>query len=270
MQQRPVSCWQCGTVVSAEGGRCPACGAEQLPGATPSRSARPSRPHAISDPGAGATTASSALLWVALIVLVAAIVGAAVLLGARDAAKDPPGNAPLATAIEGEQGKPLPTDVGAVNLRAVDPMEVLGRAKTRALSWSKDAVLVSMRARPVASGRVDVQGGGSVEYWFAKPTGEGFGPGMKVAGKRLHISLESTGTKTEETAGGPARAALEPNCPLDAAAHAAQAAGIAQPLVATYEMTDRVAEKPTWRIATDGKETSQRQIDGLSCAVLVR
>jgi hypothetical protein len=93
---------------------------------------------------------------------------------------------------------------------------------------------------------------------------------MKVTGKRLHISLESTGTKTEETPGGAARAALEPNCPLDAAAHAAQAAGVTPPLVATYEMMDHDAQKPTWRIASDGKETAQRQIDGLSCAVLVR
>jgi hypothetical protein len=218
----------------------------------------------------GGPTASSPLPWVALAIGLAAIGAAVVLLRPRAASPDATRDAPLASVTEGESGKTAPTNVGAVNLRAVDPIEVLGRVKTRALAWSKDAVLVSMRARPVASGRVDVQGGGSVEYWFGKPTGEGFGLGMKVAGKRLHIALESTGTKTEQTAGGSARAALEPNCPLDAAAHAAQAAGVAPPFVATYEMTDRDGQKPTWRLATDGKETAQRQIDGLSCAVLVR
>jgi hypothetical protein len=218
----------------------------------------------------GGPAASNALPWVALAFGLAVIGTALVLLRQGDAGPDPSRTAPLASVTEGESGKTAPTDVGTINLRAVDPIEVLGRVKTRALTWSKDAVLVSMRARPVASGRVDVQGVGSVEYWFGKPTGEGFGPGMKVAGKRLHISLESTGTKTQETAGGPARAALEPNCPLDAAAHAAQAAGVAPPFVATYEMSDRDGQKPTWRIATDGKDTAQRQVDGLSCAVLVR
>jgi hypothetical protein len=224
----------------------------------------------LSEPDGGPTASSSALAWVAAIVAAAAIGGAAFVLRSRDPRTVAESAQSVSSAAEGETRKALPTDVGALNLHAVDPMEVLGRVKTRALTWSKDAVLVSMRARPVASGRVDVQGGGSVEYWFGKPTGEGFGPGMKVAGKQLHVSLESTGTKTEETAGAPARAALEPNCPLDAAAHAAQAAGVTPPFVATYETTDRAAQKPTWRIASDGKETAQRQIDGLSCAVLVR
>lgn len=255
--------------MSALGGRCPACGAEQPDDAAPSNTPGRPRPPTSSEHDGGGRS-PSALPWIALFLGLGAIGAAAVLLRQRDTSPDASREPPIASALEGEPKKTAPTDVGALNLRAVDPIELLGRVKTRALSWSKDAVLVSMRARPVASGRVDVQGGGTVEYWFGKPTGEGFGPGMKTAGKRLRISLESTGTKTEETAGGPARAALEPNCPLDAAAHAAQAAGVAPPFVATYEMADRSAQKPTWQIATDGKESAQRQIDGLSCAVLVR
>jgi hypothetical protein len=70
-------------------------------------------------------------------------------------------------------------------------MEVLGRAKTRALVWSKDALLISMRASPVVSGRVDVGSGGTIEYLFGRPTGEGLGPGTKVSGKRLRVALTS-------------------------------------------------------------------------------
>lgn len=265
MREGSLSCWQCGTVLSTAGGRCPACGAEQPPGASPvSRRASAWRESIPDEP-----PHSKALPWVALVVGLAVIGGGAVLLRPRNIG-DKDARTATSGALANEPSRAAPADVGALDLRAVDPMDVLGRVKTRALAWSKDAVLVSMRARPVAEGRVDVQGGGSVEYWFAKPTGEGFGPGMKVAGKRLHIAVESTGTRTEETAGGPARAALEPNCPLDAAAHAAQAAGVSPPFTAAYEMADKLAQKPTWRIASDGKESDKRQIDGLSCAVLVR
>jgi hypothetical protein len=268
MQQRSSSCWQCGTLMPGSGGRCSACGAEQPEEATLSNAAQAPRPRASGEDDGRAR--SSIALWIAVLLALGAIGVAAALLRTHDPSSDASLGPPVSSALEGDPGKTAPTDVGTVNLRAVDPIELLGRVKTRALAWSKDAVLVSLRARPVASGRVDVQGGGSIEYWFGKPTGEGFGPGMKIAGKRLHVSLESTGTKTEETAGAPARAALEPNCPLDAAAHAAQAAGLAPPFVATYEMTERSAQKPTWQIATEGKESAQRQIDGLSCAVLVR
>ena len=146
-------------------------------------------------------------------------------------------------------------------------MEVLGKAKTRALAWSKDALLVSMRASPVVSGRVDVSNGGTIEYLFGKPTGEGLGPGAKVSGKRLRIALSSAGTQIGEAAGSAARAALEPNCPLDAAAHAAFSAGVPPetPLRAVYDVT----EKPVWHIAASGNDSVKRLIDGMSCAVLV-
>jgi len=151
-------------------------------------------------------------------------------------------------------------------------MEVLGKAKTRALAWSKDALLISMRASPVVSGRVDIESGGTLEYLFGKPTGEGLGPGAKVAGKRLHIALTKTGTEIGESGGPAARAALEPNCPLDAAAHAALSAGLPQDtaLVAVYDLTDKLAQKPVWHISSAGSDIVRRQIDGMSCAVLVR
>jgi hypothetical protein len=151
-------------------------------------------------------------------------------------------------------------------------MEVLGKAKTLALAWSKDALLISMRASPVVSGRVDLESGGALEYVFGKPTGEGLGPGAKVAGKRLRIALTKAGTEIGESGGPAARAALEPNCPLDAAAHAALSAGLPQDtaLVAVYDLTDKLAQKPVWHISSVGGEAVRRQIDGMSCAVLVR
>jgi hypothetical protein len=265
MQQPALRCWQCGTVLSAASARCNTCGTEQLAAS----SEHGDEAGASREPDE-AGRSSSVPMWAALVVGLAVIGGAAAVLRPHGSATATAARSPLALASANDSTKTSSGELGTVDLKSVDPMEVLGRAKTRALAWSSDAVLVSMRARPVTDGRVNVQAGGSVDYWFGKPTGEGFGPGTKVTGKRLHISLESTGTKTEETSGGAGRAALEPNCPLDAAASAAQAAGITPPLLATYDVTERLLQKPIWHVSTDGKETSQRQIDGMSCAVLVR
>src|SRR5262249_19658867 len=157
-----------------------------------------------------------------------------------------------------------PGALGPFDPRAVDPMELLGKAKTRALAWSKDALLISMRARPVVSGRVDIASGGTIEYVFGRPTGEGMGPGTKTSGKRLRMTLTNTAIEPEATAGPGARAALEPNCPLDAAAHAAVAAGLPQdtPLLAVYDAMDKVAQKAVWHISADEKRGAERQIDG--------
>ncbi|HEX4336742.1 MAG TPA: hypothetical protein VH062_12570 [Polyangiaceae bacterium] len=266
MQQPTSSCWQCGTLVSGESARCSTCGAEQL-AATANRRGRATLS---SDPDSDHGRSSNVAMWVALFVGLGIIAAGAVLLRPRGYTLSSGSRPPLATAAKKDAVETPPGNLGAPDLRAVDPLEVLGRAKIRALAWSKDAVLVAMRARPVTDGRVNVQAGGTVEFWFGKPTGEGFGPGMKVLGKRLHISLESTGTTTDETAAGAGRAALEPNCLLDVASKAAEAAGLTPPLVAMYDVNERIADKPVWRMSTDGNESAQRQIDGMSCAVLVR
>jgi hypothetical protein len=271
MQGGPLSCWQCGTVVSASGGRCPACGAEQPPAEERQDTGRSYSRGPLTHTGGGGARSSGALPWIVGAVALAALGGAVLFLRGRDAAApavepEPPLPAATASAAEGAPG-----DLGPYDPRAVDPAEIFGKAKTRALAWSKDAVLVSIRARPVVLGRVDVGSGGSIEYFFGKPSGEGLGAGAKVASKRLMILLGNTGTKVEETSGGAGRAALEPNCPLDAAAHAAQAAGLPAntPLTAIYEQSERLA-KPVWRVSTEGKDGAERQIDGMSCAVLVR
>jgi hypothetical protein len=164
-----------------------------------------------------------------------------------------------------------PNDLGVRDPSAVDPMDVLGRARTRALAWSRDALLVSLRAQPVLSGRVNLASGGTIEYWFGKPTGEGFGAGAKVAGRRLHLTLTSGGTQVDEAPAGGGRAALEPNCPLDEAVRKAQAAGmpLGTPVSVGYEMDDK-HKKPAWRVSVTGDDSLTRVLDGWTCAILIR
>jgi hypothetical protein len=163
-----------------------------------------------------------------------------------------------------------PDDLGIGDPSAVHPSELLGRARVRALAWNREALLLAIRAEPVVSGAVNLTSGGTIEYWFGKPTGEGFGAGAKVSGKRLRIALGQSGTKVEETGGGIGRAALEPNCPLEEALRKAQAAGVSPslPVTASYQFDDK-RTKTSWRIATTGSDPVTRIVDGWSCAILV-
>lgn len=280
MQGAPVlSCWQCGTVLSAAGGRCPACGAEQ-PTQAPSPSAAPlGAPVGIAmprisrrgPPPAAATARHKALPWVVLGVGLCAIAGLFAL-----APRHPDTSAAASATVKPQappsQAPPAdPNDLGVKDPSAADPAEILGRAKVRALAWSKEAQLVSLRAQPVSNTTVNLTSGGTIEYWFGKPTGEGFGSGARVNGKRLHIKLGAGGTEVEEVPAGLGRAALDPNCPLDEAVRKATASGVPQSasLNVSYEVSDK-HQKPVWRFTTNGPPATSRIVDGWSCAILVR
>lgn len=279
---RPLSCWQCGTVLSAAGGRCSTCGAEQPPAPEPSAAPPPTgqslaaprlRPIPLRSETPGKAARDKAIPWVVLGVGLAAILVLAVALGPRrgdDAAKTTPVAARSALPSLPEHPAD-PNDLALGDLTKIDPIDVLGRAKIRALAWNRDAVLVSLRAQPVSGGKVNVESGGTLEYAFGKPTGEGFGAGTRVSGKRFRVRIAASGTTAEEVAGGLGRAALEPNCPLDEAARKAQAAGLppSAPVSAAYEISDK-HKKPVWRIAVASNAAETRTLDGWTCAVLIR
>jgi len=181
---------------------------------------------------------------------------------APSAAKPPP--------LPSEAPPVDPNDLGIRDPSSADPTEILGRAKTRALTWSKEAQLVAMRAEPVVDAKVNLSSGGSIEYSFAKPTGEGFGSGARVTGRRLSIKVVGTGAQVGEVAASPGRAALEPNCPLDEAVRKATAAGLpaAAALSVVYDVSDKY-QRAVWRL-TPSRGGSSRTVDGWTCAILVR
>jgi hypothetical protein len=164
-----------------------------------------------------------------------------------------------------------PNGLGIGDPSQVDPSDVLARAKSRALVWNRDAVLVSMRAEPVSEGKVNLTSGGTIEYVFGKPTGEGFGMGARVSGRRFRITLAGSESTAAEVGGTAGRAAPEPNCPIDEAARKAQAAGLpaSAPVSAVYEMSEK-HRKPVWRVTALGNVTETRTLDGQTCAILVR
>src|SRR5580765_5503948 len=156
MQHRSSSCWQCGTAVSSGGARCSACGAEQ-PRLSDDEAtgphAGPSAP--LSDASVDSETRSSsgAPAWIALATALAFLGAGAALLRPRVAVLDPgPAHSAPSAVSETVPAELPPNDLGPFDPKAADPMALLGNAKARALAWSKDALLVSIRADPVVAG----------------------------------------------------------------------------------------------------------------------
>jgi len=268
------SCWQCGTVLSASGGRCPMCGAEQPPGPAPKTSPAPApapvpfgrsaRPAPETPPSAS----KKALPWVVLAVGLLAIGVVAVLLAPHPDKAAPPSVAPPPKS-SAPIAPPDPNDMHVADPTRVDPLEVLPRARERALAWQKDAALVSIRAEGVAFGRVNLTTGGSVEYTFGKRTAPGFGPTARISGKRLRIALGASGTTVDEQPARDGAAAADPTCQLEDAESKAEAAGVkaGSPISATYEVSEKY-KKAVWRIWAEGRQA--RTVDGWSCVILVR
>jgi len=273
----PLCCWQCGTVISAAGGRCPACGVEQqneAPVRSPaSPAALPLRRSLRSTPIRGAQRSTLTIVsWA----LAGAGLGAVALITFALARRSP--EAPARRALSPTAHSELPpeapadpNDLGIEDPKRVDPSALLGKAKTRALAWSKDAVLVGVKAGPVVRGLVDITSDGTIDFTFGKPTGEGFGADVRVAGKGFRILVRGSGTKVDDTAMVTGRAALEPNCPLEEAVRKATAAGIpsTSPLTVSYEVSPK-HKKAVWRLEAEGDAAKARLVDGNSCAILVR
>jgi hypothetical protein len=132
-------------------------------------------------------------------------------------------------------------------------------------------VLVLVKAGPVVNGGIDLTSGGTIEFTFGKPTGEGFGADTRVAGKGLRILVSADGTTLDEATPVTGRAALEPNCPFTEAIRKAQAAGLLSTSLvsATYEVNVKHG-KAAWRLGVDGDASQTRFVDGNSCAILIR
>jgi hypothetical protein len=248
-------CPQCGADVRTSGARCKSCGFWLA--AAPARRTGPpmARPVALKDDSRRTTIA---VLTVGGFV-VAALVGAGVfvLLRQPDASAAPP---PAAAAL-------LAPAASAGPLR-IEPTSLLAIARRDASAWHRDAVLVSVSARPL-----DARGvapGGKVEITFAKPAGQRISGGAETSGERLVLSSsDGTLAKTEERA-TKAQITPEPNCPFENAWTSAQQAGADANagLGLRYGWSDKQA-RPIWEVVgTDGQV--QRRLDGVSCSILTR
>jgi hypothetical protein len=234
-----------------------------LPTTAPRRRGHPIEPQKSKSPGPTP--------WIVLATGLSAIAVIGLVFAPRK--QEPPPPEPKATPAPppAPSGSAPPNELGIRDFAVVDPIEALGRARARAISWHPDAVLISVRADPVVGGGVDLTAGGVIEYRFGRPAGEGFGAGAHVSPQRFTISLTKDGEKVAESNGGPARAAIDPNCPFEDALRKVRASGVASdlPLSVNYEFSDKHT-RTIFRVGTPGNDALSRALDGQSCAILVR
>ncbi len=159
---------------------------------------------------------------------------------------------------------------GAVQ-RTVEATELLARARTRALEWNRDAVLVAIRAVPIVAGRVPLGGDGRVEVVFGIPSGK-LGPGARLGKERLTVTFTATDTSTNASQEAAAsRGVADPACTGHDAWRAAVASGVpsnAQTAL-TYANSDKFG-RAVWHAESATDPKLNRTIDGQRCTILTR
>jgi len=267
---------------------CPACGSALTPGLAQCSRCGHALSHATGGalPSAGLNLGASRLALLGAVrarrrserakLLVALIAGplAIVLLaglawkllvtsdGAKAAASGLVSSRPVATASAPSQ---------LSELARLDQAALLSRARMRAQSWHKEALLVMLEAAPVSAGKVEIQSGGQLSYEFAKPAGERLGPGARVSSERLLVSVGEHGFDVSERAAGAARAVADPDCPLEEAFRRALAGGLSSsaPLRMRYAMSDTY-DRAVWTVSETEEPKRTRYLDGSNCVILVR
>ena len=247
-------CPQCGADVRTSGARCKSCGF-WLPAAPAPRTGPPmARPVPIKDDSRRITIAVLAAGGFVVAGLVGA--GVFVLLRQPDASAAPP---PVAAVL---------TPAASAAPLQLEPTSLLAKAHAEASAWHRDAVLVSVSAKPL-----DARGvapGGKVEIIFAKPAGQRISGGAEATGDRLVLSSSDGGLAKTEERSAKARITPEPNCPFENAWTSAQQAGadVNAGLGLRYGWSDKQA-RPIWEVVgSDGQVL--RRLDGVSCSILTR
>jgi hypothetical protein len=176
-----------------------------------------------------------------------------------------PGAQPSAPALDS------PKASGSPPADAFSPLGRIGVAKSRAAAWMSDAVLVSIDARPVVSGKVDASQGGKIMYAYGKPTGQGFGPGARVQPSGFQVEVTKDATRSSKVPLRRLREASEPNCSIREAVRELRATGV--PADAELEMIYSFSDKydrAVWQATVVGKQAAPHFVDGWSCSILVR
>jgi len=263
--EQPITCIQCGLVLSTGGGRCPQCGAVQPALAPPDHRQGAAVGIALRPPPqkrrSGLALVGLAVGGVVLVVAIGLGVRAMLPKPGADAAVQ--ANKPV-SAASASASEP------ALRVEEFNPSKVLVQAKLRALSWEPHAQLLQARFGPVVGGKVDVEQGGSFEILYGKPAGNKLGPGAPVGTAQLAVIVDAKGTRTEErTAEKPGTAVAEPDCPFDQAWRKLSAAGVPADakLAVRYELNAK-HDRGTWIAEIQGQPDQPRTLDGRACRFL--
>lgn len=249
------TCPQCGADVRTAGARCQSCGF-WLP-STPAPRTGPPQARPLPAPDESGRTMALVLVIGGVVVL--GLVGLGVMVWMRRGDADATAHLPAAAAAA-----PM---VSAAPLQ-LEPSRLLADARRQASAWHRDAVLVSLTAKPLdARG---VAAGGAVELVYAKPAGPSVAGGAEASAQRLTLRSSGEALNATEERGAKSKVAPEPNCLFEDAWAAAQRAG-ADPnagLGLRYGWSERQG-RPVWEVVTSDGQV-QRRLDGVSCSILTR
>ena len=111
---------------------------------------------------------------------------------------------------------------------------------------------------------------GSVEFTYAKPSGQRISGGAEAGAARLKLRTSGGELTQQEERAAKSRIAPEPNCMFEDAWAAAQHAGAAPNanLRMRYLWSDKHA-RPVWEVSSAEGEVLRR-LDGVSCSILTR
>ncbi len=218
------------------------------------------RPSAHPPPRANAT---------ARIALIGATAGAIVVIAVLTYVAYPKAAPPTATSSGPVAAQPssAPPQQGPV-----EPIDFLGRAKTRAVAWNSDAQLVAISVGPVVAGKVP-RGANEIRFTFASP-GSKLGPGARVGNERFVVRMTGPDRLQGEKANaadGATRSVADPGCTVEQAWRAAVASGVPSSAEATmtYEHNDKY-DRAVWRTEAADDPKHNRTLDGRRCTILTR
>lgn len=249
------TCPQCGADVRASGTRCHSCGF-WLP-ATPAPRTGPPTARPTPAPVESQRTLMLVLAAGGVVVLGLAGIATAVWLrqGDADSVARPAAVSSAAPVVDAQPAR-------------LEPSRLLADARRQASAWQRDAVLISVSAKPLdASG---VAAGGGVELVYAKPAGQSVAGGADTSGERLTLRTSGGALASTPERGGKAKVAPEPNCLFEDAWGAAQRAG-SDPnagLGLRYAWSEKHG-RTVWEVVTPDGQV-QRRLDGVSCSILTR
>ena len=190
----------------------------------------------------------------------------------------------LLTYLAYPRGEPTPVEPGAPAAPSaattaskpdfVEPIDYLARAKTRALSWNRDAQLVGIVTGPVEAGKV-LPGPDAILFTFASP-GSKLGPGARVGTERMSVRVLKNGELqardfAEAPGGQVIRSVADPGCTVEQAWRAAVASGVpsSAEVMMTFEHNDKYG-RAVWRTEAADDPKHNRTLDGQRCTILTR
>jgi hypothetical protein len=163
--------------------------------------------------------------------------------------------------------RPTASPAPAAPSRALEPSLLIAQAKSLALAWHQDALLVEIEAGPVENDG-SIGDSGSVRFRFGKPSTASVGNGAQVSPGQFQVVFDGSGSQTAELNAAQARAVAEPNCLVeDVAKVVGSATRAADPLRLRYGLSEKLG-RPVWRVYGTSSPASVYTLDGVSCNVL--